>query len=109
MVLDTTKNAFSVKGQTVPRGAVLNNPFPVSLISGSANQCSMPELKEKGNKWSFKSKSNSQFPCEIVTVPVASPDGFVVNEDAEVRIQAKILPNPALDPDSVELFVVDDT
>ncbi|HEY7161956.1 MAG TPA: hypothetical protein VH815_11890, partial [Acidobacteriota bacterium] len=108
LVLDTTKNSFSVKGQGVTLGEVLNNPFAVRLVSGSSNQCSMPELKEKGNKWSFKSKSNVQFPCQIATVPVATPDGFVVNEDTEVRIQAKITPSPSLDTDSVELFVVDD-
>jgi hypothetical protein len=86
--------------------ATLADPGTMRLTAGTTNECEMLEFTEKPAAWNF-GKHNTHFDCEIADLPIVNPTGVLTNTPTQVRVQARLSKNAALDPNSVELFGVD--
>ncbi len=110
LVLNLGNGTFRAIGGHLVLSAFAN-PAPVRLVAGSFDQCTMPRFVKRAadpqaglpQRFEFDAAQHLQFGCQLADVPKASPNGLLVGETKQVRIQARAANDPGLDPASVRL------
>lgn len=101
--IDLGAGAFTVTGKNLILSG-FTNPLPVKFEVGSFKECGMVHFRVVGNKWSFSSKVDPQYPCVFEQAPMADPDGVFVKTSSKIRIQIAVNSNSALDQGSLKLY-----
>jgi hypothetical protein len=85
------------------------NPVTIELRQGPRVACTMIELTEEGQRWTFAAGRNRQYPCVLDTAPAADPASIAVGEATPVRFRLRLPSGRRPERGTLRLVRVDET